>query len=812
MNGVIHDLRFALRGLRKNPGFACTAILSLALGIGANTTVFTLIRAIFLRQLPVRDPAALTAIFTTDSRTPGLQLCSYLNYRDYRDRNTVFSGMLVYVPATITLTGRGDPQLLMAHLVSGDYFDVLGVQPAVGRSFLPEEDGAPGAASVVVITHALWRRLYGGDARITSRTIELNGHNYQIVGVAPEGFAGLNQLAGADLFVPVSTYPHTFPAPTMVTTRRQPMFAVAGRLKPGVTLAQAEAAMQSVAAELERQYPQDNEGRRIRLLGLTEAAMNQRTRPVVSRAGAVMMAISALVLVIGCGNVANLLLARAAGRTKEIALRLAIGASRARLIRQLVTESLVLSAIGGAAGMLVARWARDILWAMRGPTFNHAGFQLDLDVSVLVFNTGASLATGIIFGLAPALRATQRDLAVDLKERAGSGATGFRSVGTMRSLLVIVQVAFALVTLVSASLFVRSLRDASQIDPGFDAAHLAIVAYNVNDQGYDEARGRDYHERAIERASSVPGVVGVSLARDLPFHVSSRKRVRVSTGGDRDLSTLTSFVWPGYFRAVGIPLLRGRDFSALDGKTAPRVAIVNDTAANAWWPGENPIGKHVSFAGDAAPIEIAGVVRTANYQSLAEPPQALIYVSLAQYYYPTAVLYVRASGDPAVVAANVRRALQPMDRNLMLQAESLEVSIRDLLWAQRLSAWLLSVFGGLALMLSVIGIYGVISFSVRQRRREMGIRMALGASPAGVQYLVLGEGMKLITLGIAMGSIVALGVASAVESLLFLRSARDTFTFILMPAALTLVCMLACWGPAARSSRVHPAESLRDEG
>jgi predicted permease len=571
--------------------------------------------------------------------------------------------------------------------------------------------------------------------------------------------------------------------------------------------------MNSVAQELERQFPHDNHGRRIRLTPLAEAAMDARTRPLVSRFGVLLMIISSLVLLIGCGNVANLLLARAAGRGKEIALRMAIGASRFRLIRQLLTESVVLAVCGGLAGLLVARWARDLLWSLRGPTFEHAGFELELDRPVFLFNLAVSVATGILFGLAPALRATQTDLAADLKERAGGG---LRGAGAIRSTLVVAQVSLALVSLIGAGLFVRSLLDAHQIDPGFDAAHLASISYKVNDQGYNEARGREYHQRALDAAAAVPGVLSATISKDSPFRVSARRGLLLEGedvgAGAQPHPTLTSVVWPGYFRTVGIPLLRGRDFSMMDAKTAPRVVIVNETAATAFWPGENPIGKHITFAGEGLPVEVVGIARTANYQNLGEPPQPLIYLSLVQYYFPTAVIYIRTANDPARVLSAVRRQLQPLDRNLMLDAKSLQESVRNLLWAQRFGATLLAVFGGLALLLSMIGIYGLIAYSVHQRRREMGIRMALGATPTDVQFLVLGEGVRLIAIGVIAGSILSLAAAGTVESMLFLKSSRDMFTFTLVPAVLTLVGVLACWVPAVRSSHTDPAITLHDEG
>jgi predicted permease len=814
MTAALQDLRYALRGLRQNRGFALIAVLSLALGIGANTTIFTLIRAIFLREFAVREPVTLAAVFTVDQHNPGLLQNSYPNYCDLRDRNSVFSSLLLYIPVTITLTGRGDPQLLMAQIVTGNYFDTLGVRPFPGRGFLPEEDPHSNGPAVAVISHALWQRLYAGDPHVTGHRIELNGRSFAIVGVAPEGFNGLNHLFGADVFVPMSTYPYTFPVPAMFGARRSLMFAAVGRLKPGIGRPRAEAELQNLAQDLEREYPRENQGRCFKLTTIAEAAMSDRTRPLVSRAGTLLMVISGLVLLVGCGNVANLLLARAAGRTREIALRLALGASRARLVRQLVTESMLLAVLGGIAGLLMARWARDLLWAIRGPNFKHAAFDLQIDWSVLSFNLGVSLITGLLFGLAPALRSTRVNLVDDLKDRASSQSSGFRRVAALPSALVIAQVSLALMTLIGAMLFLRSLRDAGRIDTGFEHDHLAIVIYNVNDQGYNQARGFDYHQRALERAASVPGVLAATLARDLPLHIAGQRGVRIEGRDAPDAParpTLTSVVWPGYFRAIGIPLLRGRDFCALDTQSGPRVAIVNESAAVAFWPGEDPIGKRISFANDDAPVEVVGVARTVNYLSLGETPQPLLYVSLRQYYFPTATLYVRTAGDPARVIAAVKRELQPLDRNLMLQAETFDVTIHDLLWSQRLSATLLAAFGMLALLLATVGIYGMISYSVRQRRREMGIRMALGAEPRDVQYLVLGEGVRLITFGVIAGSILSLALAGSVESMLFLKSPRDMFTFTLVPAFLTIVGVVACWLPAWRSSHTDPSVALREE-
>jgi predicted permease len=701
--------------------------------------------------------------------------------------------------------------MLMGQLVSANYFSTLGVDPVVGRGFLADED-VPGAPPVAVISHGLWQALFNGSRDVASRTIDISGHPYNIVGVAPEGFVGVNRLDGADIFLPLSAYPRVHPFPGLVLQRRALLFAAVGRLKPGVGPRQAESALEILARDLENQYPRENQGRRVRLLTVSEAAVNARVRPVMSQSGVVLMTFSALVLLIACANVANLLLARAAGRHKEIAIRLAMGASRGRLIRQMLTESLLLSIAGGAAGLVLASWARDLLWALRPPMFKHAGFHLDLDPRVLAFTAAISVATGILFGLTPALRATRADLGKDLKERAAV-PEAFHRLLHPRATLVMAQLAFSVVALIGAGLFTRSLRSASQVDAGFDAAHLGIVAYNVTDQGYDEGRGRQFHRRVVEQAAAVPGVVSAALGRDSPFHVASARMVLLSGEGTTGPGryTLTSVVSPGYFQTVGIPLLRGRDFAPLDNKEAPRAALVNETAARAYWPAQDPVGRHISFAGEGLPVEIIGIVKTANYQAIAESPQPMVYLSLSQYYFPTAVLYVRAAADPGPLMGAVRRQVQSLDSGLLLQAESVDTSIRELLWAQRLSASLLAVFGSLALGLATIGVYGVISYSVRQRSREIGVRLALGATAGDIHRMILGEGARLVAVGVLVGGSASLVLAGRVGGMLFLKDPRDPLTFTLVPAVLAAVGLAACWIPAIRTAHIDPSVALRDE-
>ena len=803
---MIEDLRFGLRTLARNRALAAVAILSLALGIGANTTVFTLVRAILLRPIPVRDPSTLVAVHTVDSKNPGLLYTSLPNYLDVRDQNQVFSSLLLYTIVTVNVTDGGGPRLQIGHMVSANYFETLGVEPAAGRAFLPEEDRSPGAVPVAMIGYAMWQSAYGGDPRITSRTISLNGRLYQIVGVAPKGFSGLNTLYAADVFVPVAMYPALYSAAAQVPQRRALLFSMAGRLKPGISAAQAEASLRPLAQELERRFPSENRGRSLRLTPIEQASFAAKTRTAASGAGLILLIVSGLVLLIACANVANLLLARAAGRNKEIALRLALGSGRLRLMRQLLTESVALSLLGGLGGLLVARWGRDLVWGMRPPMFNHSGFDLRLDLTVFGYTLAVSAITGVLFGLFPALRATSSDLARDLKERSGRSAGG-RS--RIRTLLVAGQVAFSVVALIGAGLFIRSIINAGQLDPGFDGAHLATVTFNVADQNYSEARGRDYQERVLAIAGRTPGVQAATLGKDPPFHVSSARTVILD---DRqDSFTLTTAVWPGYFQAVGIPLLRGRDFSRHDTPATPHVAVVNEAAAARFWPGKDSVGMVLRFFGDPNPAEVVGVARNANYQAIGEDPKPFIYLSLSQYYMPAAVLHIRTSGDPERVAAAVKAGMQPLERNFLLQVESVDQTIRESLWAQRLSALLLSIFGLLALLLAGIGIFGVVSYSVTQRRREFGVRMALGATAQEVQRMVIGETLAMVTAGVLAGLAMSLLGSYLAGSMLLVTGAGDSIPFFLVPVVLTLVAVAASWIPSYRATQIDPSMALRDE-
>lgn len=813
MSWLFADLKYAIRGMAKRRGFTLVAVLSLALGIGANTTIFTLLNGILLRPLPVANPASLVAVYSIDPKSTQTLRVSYLNYKDFRDRNTIFSNLALYMPISVNLTGVGDPRQLMAHIVSGNYFQTLGVKPVVGRSFIPEEDVTPNARAVVVIGYGLWSRLFAFDPRVTSRTLTLSGRAFSIIGVAPEEFHGLNELYGADLWVPMAMYPQVFPAPAWVNQRRAAVFSVVGRLRPGVDLPRAVGAMQSLAAELAREYPRENGGRSVRLTPAAEAAIDSRDRAVYNRTGLVLLIISGIVLLIACGNVANLLLARAAGRTKEITLRVAMGAGRWQLVRQLLVESVLLSGMGGGVGLLLAEFARRWLWPLRPPALKYAAFRFELDTHVLAYTFGIALLTGIVFGLPPAFGFSRHDLASDLKERSGT-ASGAGGRFPLRAILVMLQLAFSLVALLGAGLFLRSVQNAMKMDPGFDVEHVGAITFNCADQGYNEARGREYRRRVLERAAAVPGVEAVSFSKDLPFTAGGTRTVLLEgrdPASGMGHTTLTSVTYPGYFQTVRIPVLKGRDFSLSDAAGSPRVAIVNDTAARYFWPGEEAVGKVIQFAGENRPVEIVGVVRTAAYLMPGEAPQAMAYLSMQQYYFAYAALYVRATRDTAATLSAVQREIHSIDPNLYLDPETAGAAMRKSLWAQSLPATMLTVFGGLALLLSSIGIYGVMSFGVSVRVREIGVRMAMGAAPRQVEGMLMREGARLVAIGIAVGLAAAFAMSRLLESMLVGVGARDWAAFIAAPCLLSAVAMAACWLPARRATRIDPSSALRSE-
>jgi predicted permease len=820
MTTLLQDLRYGARMLVKKPALTVVAVISLALGIGANTTIFTLINAVFLNPLPVREASRLMTVFGTDEKNKGNFLnfmpVSHPNFEDYRRANDVFSGLVAFMGVGMSLSTGGEPEQVGGLMVSGDYFDVLGVKAAVGRTFGAEEDRTPGAHPVVVLGHGLWQRRFGGDRSIVGKQITLNNHSFTVIGVAPENFRGTFAIGNTDFWVPTAMRDQVLTGQLRewFTTRRALLFNVVGRLKDGVTKEQAEASMRAIGSRLEREYPNDNEQRSVMLMPLTESAINPNFRPVFVRAGGLLMTVVALVLLIACANVANLLLARATARKKEMAVRAALGAGRMRIVRQLLTESVLLSLMGGLAGLAVAYWGRDLLWSFRPPFFDQNAIDLSLDPRVLGFTLLLSLLTGLLFGLAPALQVSRPDLVTELKDRSSQPQQGRRF--SLRNLLVVAQVALSLVALVGAGLFVKSLRNAQQIDPGFETEKLAVMTFNLGAQGYTAERGQEFYRQVRERVAGVAGVAAAAVATNPPFGGGLLRSVFVEgrevAPGGRGILTDVNTIGLGYFETLGIPLLKGRDFAPTDRENTPRVAVINEAMARRFWPGEEAIGKRFRFHGDQAPIEIVGVVRNSTVINLGEDPRPVAYTPLLQNYAPQVTLHVRTAGSPDSVLGTVRREVQALERNLPLQnVNTVGEIIAQALWAPRMGAGLLGLFGLLALLLAGVGLYGVISYSVGQRTQEIGVRMALGARAVDILRMVVGQGVVLVVVGVGVGIAAALALTRPVSTLLYSVNAADPLIYAGVAAVLVVTALVACYVPARRAMKVDPLVALRYE-
>jgi predicted permease len=815
------DMRYGARMLWKNPGFTLVAILTLALGIGANTAIFTLVNAVFLQPLPVAEPSRLMSVFGTDEKNRGAQTdyisMSWPNFKDYRDQNDVFTEMIAFQNIVLNFSGGGEPEKIGGMIVTGNYFDLLGVKAAIGRTFLPEEDRTPGTHPVVVLSYGAWQRRFGGDPAIVGRSIKLNGLDYTVVGVAVEGFKGTNAIGGGpDCWAPmmmhdqvlIKLFRDTFNA------RRAMIFNVIGRLKPGVTEQQAETAMRAIGRRLEQDYPNYNDKRNVTLVPLNQSAIPPQERSAYLRASGLMLTVVGLVLLIACANVASLLLARATARRKEIALRMALGAGRARLIRQLMTESLMLALAGCGAGLLLARAGRDLLWAFRPPGMNAGYINLSFDPRVLGYTLLLSLLTGVIFGLAPALQASRAELVTELNEKGGQAAGGRRWF-SLRNLLVAGQVAFSLVALISAGLFLRSLSNARRINPGFETEKLLALTFDVDAQGYDKARGMEHYRRVVERVEAIPGVISAAIASNRPLGGGFTRSVFVEgqepSRGERGIFTTVGAVGPKYFETMGISLVRGRNFTEADRENTPPVVVINEAMANRFWPNQDAVGKRFRFFGGVSQ-EVVGIVKNSAVQDIDEDPRPVAYLSLLQDYQPWVTLHVRTAGDPSGLLATVRREAQALDRTMpLLNPATISESIGEQLWGARMGAALLAVFGLLALILTSVGIYGVVAFSVSQRTSEFGIRLALGARPSDVLRLALGQILTLVAAGAMIGITGGLIVTRMVRNLLYGVSAVDLATFIGMPLLLLMVALMASYLPARRATKIDPMIALRQE-
>jgi putative ABC transport system permease protein len=802
---MIADLRYALRALRRSPGFTFAVVFTLALGIGANSAVFSVVHSVLMRPLPYGDPARLVRLY---GRYPefGRTGTSLPDFQDWRAGARSFAQMAARYNAAFVLTGEGEPERVIADRVTANFLPTLGVRPLLGRGFLPEEEQMGGDDRVVMLSYGYWQRRFAGDPHVVGRQIQLSGQPFTVIGVTPEDFL---------IRRPVDVY-----APARADTtlpRRAEFLDVFARLAPGVTVAQANADLAAVLRRLAEQYPQTNGTIRSEVIGMQEDVVGSVRPALLAFMGAV-----ALVLLIACANVANLLLARAAARDREVAVRVALGASRGRLIRQLLTESTVLALLGGALGMVLATWGIAALRATSVEFLPRQG-EIGMNATVVAFSLVLSLLTGLLFGLAPALRLTSGSLHATLREGA-RGATG-GALARVRSALVLGEVAVALMLLVGAGLLIRSFDKLTRVDLGF--APSGVLTYNVT---FPSAKFRDAEQvpplytPLLDRARALPGVQSAALSAELPmeganylsFTIEGRPPRADQTGAaPEDVQPFA--VSSDYFSALRIPLRRGRLIEPGDRAGAQRVAVVNEEFVRRFLgDGRDPLGRRITFGDPASPastwMTIVGIVGNVAQEGVTAKPYAQLYRSIEQYPTRNVFVALRTDRDPMLLAAQAREAVRALDRDLLVNdMRPLEARVADSIARPRLSVLLLAGFSAVALILAAVGIYGVMAYTVAQRTREIGVRMALGADPRNVKRLIVRQGMQPALIGIGVGLVAAIAASRLIASLLYGVSAVDPVTFVLVPLFLIGIALLATYVPARRATRVPPTVALQSE-
>lgn len=815
------DLRYAVRTMRKSPTFVLFVILTLAFGIGGTTTVFTVVNTLFLNALPVPDPAALAAVAVSKAErtsTPsGRMPISYADLQDYQARNDVFLSLAGYTSLR-NLSWQADAATrgLFSELVTGNYFSTLGFRPVRGRFFLPKEDSTPGAHPVAVMNYGTWQTLFGGTEDIVGKTLQLNNVVFTVVGVAPPKFIGVNAIAGPDVWIPAAMAEQLLPntMQNALTDRGKAIFRGIARLKPGVSRAQAQANVATIASSLAREYPATNQGYTARVEPIREALFagaSGGSRPIVF-ASAGLLIVVGIVLLIACSNVANLLLARSAARQQEMAVRLAMGASRQRLVRQLLTESVLLGLLSGVLGLAIAYAGLQLLFGALPASANFVSPKLD--GTVLLFSLLVSLATGFLFGTLPAFKASRTSVVQSLKDDARTTGSSQRKV-TLGNALLVGQVAFSFLLLVTAALFLRSIQRAYDIDPGFQTAHLAVFITNPGQAGYEKPQTKAFYRDARARVARIPDVASASWAANMPLWARSVNGLEVDGRQPRSqadtITTIVNIVDAEYFATAGIAIDRGRGFTNVDQETSTPVAIVNEKLAHDHWTNGDALGKRILLPGEKQMRQIVGVARTANYSAWGEPPQPCVYVPLEQNYSDAMTLYVRSKGDPQQIVMLVQRELRGVAPHVLVSGTRTGREIIDGgLFQARMGVALLSVFGLLALGLASIGLYGIMSYSVNQRKREIGLRMALGAAHASVLRLILKQGMSLVLTGVLIGFGAALLVGRVLGRMLYGIAPGDPVSVAGAAALLSAVALLACYLPARWASRVDPMVALRE--
>jgi predicted permease len=809
------DLRYGARMLWNSRGFTLVAVLSLALGIGATTTVFSLANAVLLRPLPVKDADTLVSVNKPDPNGSGIHVISYPDYEDYRSRNEVFADLLVWTEASLSLDLGDQAEQAYGMVVSGNYFSMLGVQPALGRFFSAEEDRTPGAHPVVVLSYALWQSRFAGDPSVIGKNIKLKGHPFTIIGVAPKGFTSTYNVFAPALYAPLMMQAQVLSKPDIFGERMSKYLKITGRLKPGVSREQAQTALTLLDRQLEDAYPQRGKTSRRANLGLELLPVGSfpwEMRLALLGGASLLLAIVGFVLLIACANVAGMLLARATVRQREIAVRLALGATRPRLIRQLLTESSLLFLLAGALGVGLTVWLTRLLSAITLPIALPFAVEAKVDWRVLGFTLLLALLTGVIFGLAPALEAARADLHTALKD--APSARGVKR-SRLRQAFVVGQIALSLVLLIGAGLFARALQYAQTIYPGRQPETVLTATMDPREHGYSGVRAREFYQQLTERVAALPGVEAVSLVRELQIGdgYSTTSLAVKDAPQEGNMKVEATTIAPNYFQTMGIALLAGRDFTPADREAAPRVVIINEAMARRFWPGASALGRQVQVGG-AEWAEIIGVVESSKHRVAGEAPPPFVYHPFLQSRSNNSnmTLVARQRGDMANALAAVRREAQALDPSLPLQFPmTLSEAVRLVTLPWRVAGILANVFGLIGLTLAALGIYGLVSYTVNQRTHEIGVRVALGAQRRDIFKLILGHGLKLALLGVAVGLALAFGLTQALADFLFGVSASDPATYLGISLLLVLVALAASFIPARKATRTDPLVALRHE-
>jgi putative ABC transport system permease protein len=814
MGNFWQDVRYGMRTLSNSPVFTLVALTALALGIGANTAIFSVVNAVLLSPLPYRDAGQVMIVWEQNRARGGRNnVASLANFLEWQQQSNSFQEMAAFYDGPFNLTGEGNPEEIAGQVTSGNLLTLLGTEAALGRVYTKEE-AEPGRDDVVVISHGLWQRRFGGAADVVGKKISLNGESATVLGVMPPGFKwfmkeGSRTGKAAEIWTPTN-FATILNGPTKGRGR---FITVAGRLKPGVTPEQAQAEMDTIAARLE-QASQYNVNMGVRVVPVREQLAGEIKTALYVLLGAV-----GFVLLIACANVANLMLARAASRQSEFSIRTALGAGRGRIVRQLLTESVLLSVLGGGLGLLIALWGVDALVALSPP--NLLGTEkITLSVPVLLFTSLVSLLTGIVFGLAPALEAARLNLNETLKETGKSNMSSQRS-RRLSSVFVVAQVALALVLLIGSTLMIKSFLRLQAVDPGFKTENLLTLRVTLPGSKYPEDNQVvAFHRQALERLRALPDVRSVGAVSALPFGGNLGARTSFSVEGrpapppGEELSTDVRVTDENYFQTIGIPVLGGRTFTEQEAREDRRTIVVNESMARQHFPGENPIGKYVrvQMMPDPQPMEIVGVVADAKYKTLEGLPYPMVYWAHPQLVYNEMTYVVRTNGDPMNLAAAARREIQQIDKDQpVADVRSMQSWVDELTARSRFGTLLLGIFAALALILAAIGIYGVMSYSVTQRTHELGIRIALGAQTRDLLKLILGRGFGLTLVGIALGLVASFALTRVMSSLLFGVSATDPVAFGGLSLLLTVVALLACYIPTRRALKVDPMVALRNE-